>query len=95
MRCKKGDILYLTSGEYSDYNMRLSVKVIKGFDTKKIQTKFLNYFNSLTDPETGESFDDYRQIDCFVPWIIREGYIEELEEAKELHLGSYGKIRLI
>ena len=86
MKINKGQIIALTEGEYSDYNLRDHVRALQDFDTTEEIVRFMEIGNYLGGDEPRE----YGSDDRFIAWAIREHLIEPLEknEVVEWHLGA-------
>ena len=80
MKHKKGEFLRLSSGDYSDYGIRLVCRVLKEFDEHEV---YDNY--------GGEKGDYEFDTDEFIAYLIKEGFIEEIDYT-EWNCESYGKI---
>lgn len=80
-----GFIFALTEGEYSDYRINGFVKVLKLFSPYKLIETY---------KETpGYDRYEFGQAQAFVAWMIREGYIEPVDDQiGTWYLGSYGEL---
>ncbi len=68
-----GQLLYVTSGVYSDFGVTSIARVVKDFSARDFQVSRSSYY--------GEGFDvDYER-------LTREGFVEELV-ARELWIGE-------
>ena len=86
MLIRKGQILAITVGEYSDYTLLDHIRASRDFDSTKEIQRFM---------DTDESHDNKRGSDNrFIAWSIREGIIETMDRDSviEWHIGEYGKI---
>jgi len=59
---KKGEILLLSSGEYSNYSVVLTAKVLKDFDEKEVVKSYLKSWSGIDFPV----------------YLINEKYIKEI-----------------
>ncbi len=80
---KPGELVIISTGEYSDYSLQGLFKIMAPFEFEAKKTEFLNKF-----PELVES---YSALDKFLPWLVAEGLIED-HSFTEWHLGSYSTI---
>lgn len=88
MKIKKGQLIILSEGEYSDYHILDSFKAVRDFDTNDV----LNSFCEL-HPEGRTALDSrYNEslMDNFEQFLLDEGYVEELETT-EWVISHYGK----
>lgn len=79
---KKDQIIYLTTGEYSDYDVHCFVRAIKDFRSEEVQDKY---------QRTIDSHIIYGE---FISWLKEQGFIRELtaeEQPTEYHFADYGK----
>lgn len=81
MYVKKGTVIALTQGEYSDYYLMGHAKALKDF---YLQVEAVIY-RSKDSSGTGGP-------DSFAAYLIREGVIEPYDGVIEIHIGSYGRI---
>ena len=82
MEIKRGQLLAITKGEYSDYYLVDHMRACKDFDTQEAQELFKK-----------EVYVEWRfeEINKFLAWLITNGYVTpcETNEVIEVHLGSY------
>lgn len=96
MLIKKGQIIAISSGEYSDYEVKDYVRSLVDFDTANEVNGYISiYGNEIDDDYDNEKDCWFDAQDKFIALLIRAKYIEPLEasEIVEWHLGSYGKLR--
>jgi hypothetical protein len=97
MEIKKGQLIAITSGEYSDYCLRDHMRALVDFDsTAKIQ-EFKDTGDYLAVPSWGKpgaAPEIYGADDRFIAWAVKQGLIEPLEPdaVVEWHIGSYGRL---
>ena len=94
MKIKAGQIICITTGEYSDYGIRDHLRAIRGFDSSELIEDFKGTeFYRAADYE-GDDADEYGSDSRFLAWLIRQGIVEPLDanEVVELHIGSYGRL---
>jgi hypothetical protein len=63
-----GQVLYLTTGEYSDFNIVTVVRALKQFDTKVEEADYLVQFP-----------DRSRRHPTLLRWLLDRGVLEELD----------------
>ncbi len=80
---KKGQIVVLSSGEYSDYRYMYIGKALLDFCSKDIEK-----YEAQCNSEWG-SFDEGK----LVAILDKEGFFEEID-AHEIHVGDYGRFDL-
>jgi hypothetical protein len=80
-----GEVVAFSSGEYSDYRIGSFAKVLKPLN-KAVWDEMVAACTVPPDydPDGDPRFDE----DKAVPWLVKNGYIEEVEYT-ELHLGDY------
>lgn len=84
-----GELLYFTSGEYSDYCVMICVIARKEFDLEEAAQLFRAEWKW---PE-----GDWRDEDeeppkyAFINWLCANEYVN-VATAREIHLGSYGEL---
>lgn len=98
MEIKKGQLIAITNGEYSDYTLRDHVRALKDFDSKNEAQRFMDEGDFLAVQEWDKDGDptEYGSDDRFIAWAIREGLIEPLgpDDVVELWIGSYGRLKV-
>lgn len=83
---KKGQIMVLTSGDYSDYGINAIFKALEDFD---LDAEVQEYYKQ----ETEVQFDRNRRktgID-FPAWLVKWRVAEEVDFL-EIHTGDYGEV---
>lgn len=82
MKISKGQIVAITTGEYSDYCLRDHMRALQDFETGEEMTRF--------KCETDGKYPSEQA--GFLAWTIREGILEPIEssEVVEFHIGNYG-----
>jgi hypothetical protein len=86
MKITQGQIVAITSGEYSDYCLRDHMRALKDFDAKVEADRF----REAVDVPGHEG-----QV-RFLSWTITEGLMETLDDASvvELHIGCWGELEI-
>lgn len=80
---KAGTLLVIELGEYSDYTYDGPVRVVRDFVKADVVEAYRAAppANDWSGPaEPGE----------FLAWLIKEGYVEALDDVHSWHVGSYG-----
>jgi hypothetical protein len=88
MKINKGQIIAITTGEYSDYCLHGHMKALLDFETKLIARDYLKL-----NPPTDYDWDAH---DKFIAWLISEGFVEPLDESCviEFYIGSYNRLEI-
>lgn len=85
MLIKEGTTLSFSTGEYSDYYVSGIVKVLKDIDQKTV----IDLARAEWTPDNEWSRFD---TDDLIGWLNRKGYIEDVPDQFEWHVGSYGQV---
>ncbi len=83
MLIKEGTILVLSTGEWSDTNVRPPARVLRAFDQQAVSELFKAQWEPRWDgdgPDPG----------CFCTWLETCGFIETMDH-HSWHVGSYGE----
>ena len=98
MKIRKGQIIALTEGEYSDYNLRDHVRALKDFETGDEIKRFMDSGDYLAPPEYDETGEPtrYGSDDRVIAWAIRNKLSEPLTDSEvvEWYLGAYGDLEV-
>lgn len=79
-----GTLLMIETGEYSDYSFNGPVRVLKDV-TKRVLAEKFRAAEPLEDwLDAPEPYD-------FLPWLVKEGYAEAVDNVVSWHVGSYGE----
>lgn len=86
MKLKAGTTAFLTRGEYSDFSVITHVTALKDIDTKVLARRF----KAVVDrkPRKAGEFPYYDPYE-YLPWLIKSGYVAEMEEVPEWYVGVY------
>jgi len=84
---KKGDLLVLSTGEYSDYGIGIICKVLKDFTEEETAKSYK--LHKKTKDQWGGKYE--LEEEEFIAILIRQGYVEELDY-KEWNFSNYGEI---
>lgn len=82
---KKGALLIIETGEYSDRSWNGPVRMLKDFAKVDLTEDFKREWKPQNKWEHKPSPDD------FLPWLIRTGRAEDVEGVEAWHVGSYGQ----
>lgn len=85
---KKGELLLITIGEYSDYSVHGIVRCLHDFGHREVLEAYLNYLRLQNKYK-----DDHVDLYEIMPWMIGGGWVEEVETT-EVHLGDYGRLEI-
>ena len=104
MKYVKGTLINISNGEYSDYYLMASVRVLKDFDSREALEQFVKLRPELKPICRGHphkeiveykdtNYEYEKRIDHshFLAWLNAEGYVEDLD-ITEWHMGCYGAI---
>jgi hypothetical protein len=84
MIIKKGTIVAITTGEYSDYCLDGHVIALKDFDPQEQARIF----------QAGNVIQEYHGREAFLSYLIINGFIDPTEKVVELWLGTaYGGLQ--
>jgi len=83
---KKGDLLILETGEYSDRQWYGPLKFLCGTSKSKLVEEFRKQWKK--DPS---GYRDKPNSDDFLPWLIKAKKVKEIENVQTWHVGSYGE----
>ena len=91
MKINKGQIVAITSGEYSDYCLQGHWLAGRDFDVEQELARFKK--TEFYRPPPEHYFDG--SDDRFIAWAVREELLVPLENnaVVELWIGAYGRLR--
>lgn len=81
---KAGDVLIIETGEYSDHEFHGPFRCLKDFS--------LSDEADLFEGQYDEDSWDNPGLGGFVPWLAIRGLIEDVDNVKMVHIGSYGRM---
>lgn len=91
LKYKKGELIALSEGSYSDYCVESLSRAMVDFDASKILHEWAKE-NAEREQSTFKSGEfNYKQKEggmSFVEWLNKNGYTEDVEY-RELHIGDY------
>lgn len=85
---KKGTLLVIETGAYSDRNWEGPVRLLKDFKKADVVDFFLKQWKKPPDDvwnTYGPSPDE------FLPWLVKNRYVEAVDGVSTWHVGSYSK----
>ena len=97
MKIKKGQIVVITKGEYSDYGLYDHLRALRDFDAYEEAERFKVEGEYLRAPEWDQKGEpgEYGSDDRFLAWLLREGIMEPTkDEVVELWIGGYGSLEV-
>jgi len=84
MKISKGQLILISTGDYSDYGILDTFRALRDFDTKEV---IECYFTKYPLQSEQYEFDD----DIFILWLISEQLVVELETV-EWKISSYSTV---
>lgn len=84
---KVGDLLSISTGEYSDYSVCGPVRIIRPF----VKHEVCEAYRKTYPKQKAWGLDEDPDPFGFLPWLISEGYAEDIDGHTEWHVGSYGR----
>lgn len=100
MKIKTGQIVAITTGEYSDYCLRDHLLALKDFDADAIANQFRKERDAWrllkgipVNPVADDDYDPDIQ-EQFLAWLADMGYVSFYGNVVELHIGSYSGLSL-
>ena len=83
---KKGTLLVIETGEYSDRSWDGPVRLLKDFKKADVVAKFRAQWKKPDDGWTiAPSAEE------FLPWLIKRRYVESVDDVSSWHVGSYSR----
>lgn len=84
---KKGNYLILSTGEYSDYSFTGPYLILKDFTFRQIVDEIKEKFIPTQYNIEPENYS-------IGPYLIINGYINDIDNCVEVHCGSYGSLEI-
>lgn len=84
MKIETGAVLVIETGEYSDYSFTGPFRVLKAFDQAEIVEAY-----AAETPK--QEWSDKPDLEPFIPWLVKHGYIEDVPGVVSWHVGGYGR----
>jgi hypothetical protein len=81
---KKGTLLIIETGEYSDRSWSGPVRLLGDYVKADLAEEFKREWKPEND------WDDRPSPGEFLPWLIKAGKAESVDDVEEWHVGSYG-----
>lgn len=83
-----GDLIVLTSGEYSDFGITGIYRALKDFNDADFSRAYVGRpANQRKFDKSGAGAYDFPE------WVKSSGYLEEIEYC-EIHYGAYGRLSI-
>lgn len=88
MKIKKGQIVAITSGEYSDYCLRGHMRALRDFDAHEEMERFKREGDYLVQ-QRGWGMTPHGAEERFMAWMTREGLLAPMDDETvvELYIG--------
>ena len=83
---KAGTLLVIETGEYSDRCWTGPVRMLRDATKRDMAEAYRAQWTKPVDDEWAEGPDNYG----FLPWLIKEGWVEHVDDVTSWHVGSYG-----
>lgn len=87
---KAGELLVITYGDYSDKEWHGPLRVIKTFTQSAVGKAYVE----ATPRRKLGNWVEPTPTDDFVPWLVKEGYVEAIDDCREWDIGSYNGFEL-
>jgi hypothetical protein len=87
-KLEAGTLLIIETGEYSDRDWRGPVRLIAPATKQELVDAFKSEWKKEDYPE---SWRDAPGPEDFLPWLIKSGRAEDVENVHAWHVGSYGE----
>lgn len=82
---KKGTLLIIETGEYSDRSWGGPVRMLKTVAKAELVEKYREEWKPPPEwPDEKPSPND------FLPWLVKAGWAEDVDNTESWHVGSYG-----
>lgn len=85
---KKGTLLVIETGEYSDRNWFGPVRMLKTASKADLIEKFREQWKPPADAEY--EWEKKPNSGDFMPWLVKSGFAEDVPNVESWHVGSYG-----
>lgn len=81
-----GTLLIIETGEYSDKSWGGPVRIVRDFSKAEVAGRFRAEWVRPGGDDYSRGPEPY----AFLPWLIKEGYVEDVAAVHAWHVGSYG-----
>ena len=81
-----GTLLIIETGQYSDRTWRGPVRMTRAAKKSELAAAYVAQWRP-----TDDGWRDEPDADGFLPWLVKEGYVEDVGDAHSWHVGSYGR----
>jgi len=82
---RAGTLLIIETGEYSDRQWHQPVRMLKLMNKTEVAELYRSTFKRDEDGDIDQDPDG------FLPWLIKERYVEAVDNVEEWHIGSYDR----
>ena len=82
---KKGTILIIETGEYSDRHWHGPVRLLKTTTKEKLAADYRRTWKPQNE------WEDRPEPSGFLPWLVQTKRAEDIENVHAWHVGSYGE----
>lgn len=87
---KAGTLLIIETGEWSDGDWSGPVKLLRDFTKQELVDGFLREW---VVPDGAHPDDTKPTEEDFLPWLIKTGRAEHVDNVQSWHVGSYGDFK--
>jgi hypothetical protein len=82
-----GTLLVIETGAYSDHSWDGPVRVMRDFTAREAAEKYIAAWVAPKD----EEWKDAPTADGFLPWLVKECFVEAVDNVVAWHVGGYGR----
>ncbi len=82
-------LVTISTGEYSDYSVSDPVRVVRAFRKGAVAAEF----EARWVPQEWETWREKPSPGDFLPFLVKAGYVEAVDNCHEWHVGSYGDFK--
>jgi hypothetical protein len=82
-----GTLLVVETGEYSDQRWDGPVRVLRDFTAREAAEKYITEWVAPKD----EEWADLPTADGFLPWLVKERFVEAVDNVVAWHVGCYSR----
>ncbi|MGR7993898.1 hypothetical protein [Xanthobacter sp. ZOL 2024] len=82
-----GTILIIETGEYSDKMWQGPVRVTRAFRKRVVA----DAYRAAWKPDPTSPWIEEPDPDGFLPWLVKEKYVEDISSVAAWHVGSYSR----
>jgi len=82
---KRGQLLIIETGEYSDRSWDGPVRILKDFKKADVVERFRKQWKKPPD----DVWNNGPSSEGFLPWLIKRRYVEAVDNVHSWHVGCY------